>query len=76
MMGLFKSKAEKELDFILSELKQFLQNNYKDQAHACRKKLMEQAEKYYQAGKLSHSRYRQYEQLYKHYTDLMQNYHH
>lgn len=75
-MFLFKSKAEKELAFIESELKQFLQNNYKDQAHACRKMLMEQAQAYYRAGKLSHSRYRHYEQVYQHYTKLMQDYRH
>lgn len=75
-MFLFKSKAEKELEFVLSELKQFLQNNYKDQAHSCRKKLMEQAEVYYQEGKLTAAQYRHYEQIYKSYTKMMEDYHH
>ena len=75
-MFLFKSKAQKELDFILEELKQFLQNNYKDQAHSCRKKLLEQADAYYREGQLTQSQYRHYEQLYRHYSDLMKNYHH
>ena len=38
-MKLFRSRAEKELDGIIAELKQFLANNYKDQAHAMREKL-------------------------------------
>ncbi len=75
-MLLFKNKAQKELDFIHNELRQFLQNNYKDQAHACRKKLMEQADRYYREGKLTPSQYRHYEQLYQHYTELMKGYHH
>ena len=75
-MRLFKSKAEKELDFILEELKNFLSNNYKDAAHSCRKQLGERAEQYYKEGKLSFQKYQKYQKLYHHYTKLMQNYHH
>ncbi|MBQ7936058.1 MAG: hypothetical protein IJ333_06890 [Clostridia bacterium] len=75
-MLFLKSKVQKELDFILAELKNFLANNYKDQAHSCRKQLGEKAERYYQEGKLTHAQYRHYQQLYKQYTDLMKDYHH
>lgn len=75
-MQFFKNKAQKELDFILSELKNFLSNNYKDAAHSCRKQLLEKAEFYYKEGKLNRRQYRNYRQLYAHYTKLMQDYHH
>ncbi len=75
-MFLFRSREEKELDFILQELKNFLSNNYKDQAHSCRKLLGEKSEEYYQAGKLSKTQYNRYQQLYRHYTALMKDYHH
>ncbi len=75
-MFLFRNKAQKELDFILEELKNFLSNNYKDAAHSCRKQLGEKSEAYYQAGKLSRAQYLHYQQLYKNYTKLMENYHH
>ncbi|MBQ3084850.1 MAG: hypothetical protein IJC46_05310 [Clostridia bacterium] len=75
-MFLFKSKAQRELDFILQELKNFLSNNYKDAAHDCRKMLGEKAEEYYQAGKLSKPLYRKYKEEYRKYTELMKDYHH
>ena len=75
-MFLFRSKAEKELDFILSELKNFLSNNYKDAAHDCRKMLGQKAEEYYTEGKISRTQYNKYIGLYKKYTKLMENYHH
>jgi hypothetical protein len=75
-MFLFRSKAEKELDFILQELKNFLANNYKDQAHDCRKMLGAKAEEYYAAGKLSKASYRRYQERYRYYTKLMEDYHH
>ncbi|MBQ6824484.1 MAG: hypothetical protein IJP27_07510 [Clostridia bacterium] len=75
-MLFFKSKAEKELDYLLQELKNFLSNNYKDSAHHCRKLLGEKAEEYYAAGKLTQAQYRRYIRIYKEYTDLMKDYHH
>ena len=75
-MLLFKSKAEKELDFILSELKNFLSNNYKDAAHDCRKLLGQRAEEYYTSGKINRAKYLKYMEIYKRYTKLMENYHH
>ena len=75
-MGLFRSKEQKELDFILEELKNFLSNNYKDAAHDCRRQLGEKSEQYYQAGKLSAAQYRRYQEIYRRYTALMKDYHH
>lgn len=75
-MLFFKSKAEKELDYLLQELKNFLSNNYKDSAHHCRKLLGEKAEEYNAAGKLTQAQYRRYIRIYKEYTDLMKDYHH
>ena len=75
-MLLFKNKAEKELEFILQELKNFLSNNYKDQAHDCRKLLGEKAEEFYAAGKLSKAAYHRYREQYRKYSDLMKDYHH
>ncbi len=75
-MLFFKSKAQKELDFIYEELKNFLSNNYKDAAHTCRKQLGEKSEQYYKEGKLTQAQYRKYRELYRKYTKLMENYHH
>ena len=75
-MFLFKSKAERELDFILQELKNFLSNNYKDSAHHCRKLLGEKAEEFYTNGKLSKTKYNKYKELYRKYTKMMEDYHH
>ncbi|MBQ8600713.1 MAG: hypothetical protein IJ407_04995 [Clostridia bacterium] len=75
-MLFFKSKEQKELDFILAELKNFLSNNYKDQAHSCRKMLGEKSEAYYREGRLTKSQYRHYQDLYKEYSNVMRNYHH
>lgn len=75
-MILFKSKAEKELDFLLAELKNYLSNNYKDAAHSCRKQLLEKAEQYFEEGKLSQVNFRKYQQQYAYYTKLMEKYQH
>ncbi len=75
-MLFFKSKAEKELDFILTELKNFLSNNYKDAAHDCRRMLGQKTEEYYTNGKINRAQYNKYMEIYKKYTKLMENYHH
>lgn len=76
MMLFFRSKAEKELDFILQELKNYLSNNYKDKAHDCRKLLGSRAEELYAEGKLKKVQYRRYREEYRRYTELMKDYHH
>ena len=75
-MNLFRSKAEKELDSILSELRAYLENNYKDAAHDQRKKLGERCEALYSEGKLKEKAYLGYKKLYEEYTEKMKDYHH
>lgn len=76
MIKLFRSRAEKELDGIISEIKQFLENNYKDQAHAMREKLHIRALELHNAGKLSDEAFAAYEKIYASYTEQMKNYNH
>ncbi len=75
-MHLFKSRAEKELDGYISELKQFLENNYKDQAHVMREKLHVRATELHESGKLSDTRFQSYEKIYETYSEQMKNYNH
>ena len=75
-MKLFRSRAEKELDGIISELKQFLANNYKDQAHAMREKLHLRALELHDAGKLGDEAFAAYEKQYEAFTEQMKNYNH
>jgi len=75
-MKLFRSKAEKELDMIIFEMKQFLQNNYKDLAHQNRKKLLERCEALYAEGKLSEEQYKEYRAIYEKYTVMLKDYRH
>ena len=75
-MLFFKSKYEKELEYMLSELKNYLSNNYKDAAHTCREQISILAEQYHKEGNISDKVYRKYVDIYKHYTALMKDYHH
>ena len=75
-MRFFKSKAEKELDSIIYEMKQFLANNYKDLAHSYRKKLLERTEELYLSGKLKEEKYKEYITVYEEYTVMLKNYKH
>ncbi len=75
-MKLFRSKAEKELDHIISELEQYLSNNYKDQAHLMREKLHTRAVELHSGGKLSDALFADYERRYLEYTENMKNYNH
>ncbi len=75
-MLFLKSKYEKELEYTLSELKNYLSNNYKDAAHTCRTQLFTLSEQYYKDGLISDKVYRKYIEIYKHYTELMKDYHH
>ncbi len=75
-MSIFKSKAKKELDSIIREMKLNLENNYKDSAHRERKKLGTRTEELYSEGKLREKDYKEYRQVYEHYTLLLKDYHH
>ncbi len=75
-MNLFKSKAEKELDSVIREMKLNLENNYKDSAHRERIKLGKRADELYSEGKLNEKKYKEYRQVFEHYTILLKDYHH
>ena len=75
-MLFFKSKAEKELDAIIHEMKQYLSNNYKDLAQSCRKKLLSRTEELYSDGKLKEEKYKEYKALYEKYTLMLKDYKH
>lgn len=75
-MKLFRSRAEKELDGIIRELRQYLENNYKDQAHMMREKLHERSVELHNSGKLSDDTFANYERIYTTYTEQMKNYNH
>lgn len=75
-MRFFKSRAEKELDAIIFEMKQYLSNNYKDLAHESRKKLQKRAEELYSLGKLKEEQYKEYMGIYEKYTVMLKDYRH
>lgn len=75
-MLFFRSRAVKELDALIEEMKQYLQNNYKSLAHDARIKLGERTEQLRQEGKLTEKEYKKYAAVYKTYTERLANYHH
>ncbi len=75
-MKLFKSKAEKELENIIGDIKINLSNNYKEPAHKARMKLKDRAENLYKAGEISENTYKKYIKIYEEYTVMMKDYHH
>ena len=75
-MKLFKSKAEKQLDSIIDEIKVNLENNYKSIAHDARRRLGEMIEKLRAEGQLCDKSYMEYRRIYEDYTEKMKDYHH
>lgn len=75
-MKLLKSRAKKELDRIINEMKIDLQNNYKSTAHEKRKLLGLRCEELYASGKLTEKEYKEYKQVFEHYTLMLKDYHH
>ncbi|MBQ8235630.1 MAG: hypothetical protein IJZ37_02975 [Clostridia bacterium] len=75
-MGLFKSKAERELERILFDLRCNLENNYKDSAHEARKRLGARAEELFREGKISQKTYDKYRVIYEEYTERLKDYRH
>lgn len=75
-MKLFRSKAEKELDALIEEMKIDLANNYKSTAHAAREKLGSRCEELFREGKLNEAEYREYRAVYERYTEMLKDYHH
>ncbi|MCI8386899.1 MAG: hypothetical protein HFE63_00330 [Clostridiales bacterium] len=76
MFSIFRSRAKKELDGIIAELNQYLENNYKDQAHAMREKLHERALTLHNEGKINDEAFAEYEKQYEKYTEQMKDYNH
>lgn len=76
MLRIFRSRAERELDGIISELEQYLANNYKDQAHAMREKLHTRAAELHSEGRLKDEAFAAYEKRYEAFTEQMKNYNH
>ncbi|MBE6725249.1 MAG: hypothetical protein E7576_08685 [Ruminococcaceae bacterium] len=72
----FKSKAERELDAILDELRANLENNYKSTAQAAREKLGRRCEELHASGQLGEDAYRRYKKIFEEYSLTMRNYHH
>lgn len=75
-MSIFKSKAEKELDSLISDIKINLQNNYKSLAHEARKTLGQRTESLFNEGRINEKVYRKYAAIYSEYTEIMKGYHH
>ena len=76
LKSIFKSKAERELDGILAELRANLENNYKSTAHAAREKLGARCETLYAEGKLGEEAYKKYKKIFEEYSLSMRDYHH
>ena len=76
MLKLFRSKAEKELDALIDEMKINLQNNYKSTAHAARIRLGERCEQLHAEGALPDAAYEKYRAIYDKYTEMLRDYHH
>ena len=76
MFRIFRSKAERELDGIITELQQYLANNYKDQAHSARERLHTRAVELHEAGNLNDERFSFYEKQYERFTETMKGYSH
>ena len=76
MLGLFKSRGERELETIVESMKINLQNNYKEPAHNDRKRIRERAEQLYSAGKISDAVYKKYIRIYEEYTIRLKDYKH
>ena len=76
MIGLFKSKGERELEGLYESMKINLQNNYKEPAHNDRKRIGERTEALFREGKISEKVYKKYIRIYDEYTIKLKDYHH
>ena len=75
-MGLFKSKAEKELDGIIQRLEMNMSNNYKDNAQDNLKKLEETFKNMVENNELTEKVAHRYENIIDEYKGKMQGYSH
>ncbi len=76
MLGLFKSRGERELSAIVESMMINLQNNYKEPAHSDRKRIRERAEALYANNKISEAVYKKYIRIYDEYTVKLKDYRH
>ena len=75
-MGLFKSKAEKQLDSIIQRLAMNLSNNYKDNAQENLRELESMIEELKEAGGLKASSLARYESICGIYKEKLKGYSH
>ncbi len=75
-MGLFKSKAEKELDGIILRMEMNLSNNYKDNAQANLKEFEETMQSFTASGKLKGGALKKYEGILEDYRAKLTGYSH
>ena len=76
-MKLFaKRRANRELDTILHELKQYLSNNYKEPAHRAKDQLIRRTEELYAEGLLTEEKYQYWRSVGESYLLKMKDYRH
>jgi len=75
-MALFRSKAVRELDSIIDDIKINLSNNYKEPAHKARLRLGQRCQELYEQKRISEKEYKKYMTVYEEYTVMMKDYHH
>ena len=75
-MNLFKSKAEKELDAIITRLQMNMSNNYKDNAQANLKELEEALDDMRKNGSIKAAVLSKYEKILEEYKEKMKGYSH
>ncbi len=75
-MGLFKSKAEKELDAIIQRLEMNMSNNYKDNAQDDLKELEDSLDTLKESGGLKSASVTKYEGILAEYKEKMVGYSH
>ena len=75
-MGLFKSKAVKELDNIINDININLSNNYKEPAHKARHRLEARCRELFNENRISEKEFKRYMTVYEQYTVMMKDYHH
>ncbi len=75
-MGLFKSKAEKELDSIIQRLEMDLANNYKDNAQDALKELITAFDGMCSSSSMKPNVLSRYESIIEGYKEKMKGYSH
>ncbi|MCR5672518.1 MAG: hypothetical protein K6F87_02245 [Lachnospiraceae bacterium] len=75
-MGLFKSKAEKELDAIIQRLNMNMSNNYKDNARDDLKELEAEIDRLRSSGGIKQGALAKYESILDELKDKMKGYSH